>query len=190
MLLHLERVLGSHLLKTLKRVDRCASPLVENLLLHPLFTAAVEPKCFSDPVYSRLCSGEGMARRLEPAVSREPFPIRTDVLVSVFLCDASCYEGGELILETEDGEVRFKAQAGDCVIHPPSLFHRVEPVTKGIRLSAFLKVQSFVRDPEKRRILYDIACTIQELHVFDPRGHQLERLKTCRTNLLRRWSDV
>ena len=116
--------------------------------------------------------------------------MRADVAVTVFLNDPQSYQGGELVIQTSFGEFRYKGKAGDCVIYPASTFHRVDRVAEGIRMVAVLWVQSTVRDPAKRRILYDLGCTMQYLDVFASGNPDAEKVRRCYLNLVRCWAEL
>ena len=72
--------------------------------------------------------------------------VRTDVSTTVFLSEPDEYEGGELVIEDNYGSHEVKLAAGDAIVYPATSLHRVEPVTDGQRLAAFLWSQSMVRD--------------------------------------------
>ena len=52
--------------------------------------------------------------------------IRTDLSMTVFLTDPNDYDGGVLVFESEYGTKSVRGAAGDAVIYPSSLLHRVE----------------------------------------------------------------
>lgn len=57
--------------------------------------------------------------------------VRPDYSMTCFLSDD--YEGGELVITTEDGEFPVKMSRGKAVIYPGNLLHRVNKVTSGRR---------------------------------------------------------
>tara|TARA_B100000035_G_scaffold234050_1_gene202323 strand:- start:1850 stop:2338 length:489 start_codon:yes stop_codon:yes gene_type:complete len=57
--------------------------------------------------------------------------VRPDYSMTCFLSDD--YEGGELVITTDDGEVEIKLPKGKAVIYPGNLLHRVNMVTSGRR---------------------------------------------------------
>ena len=73
-------------------------------------------------------------------------PYNRKVSVSVFLNDPEEYEGGEFDLETRgpNAEERFntfKLPKGSMVVFPSYMWHRVRPVTSGVRKSLVLWIQ-------------------------------------------------
>ena len=57
--------------------------------------------------------------------------VRPDLSMTCFLSDD--YEGGELVITTDDGEKEIKLSEGMAVIYPGNLLHRVNMVTSGRR---------------------------------------------------------
>src|SRR5829696_8507357 len=122
--------------------------LLDRLRSNPIFEAAALPRRISPPRFSRYEAGMRYGDHLDgPLMGGDAALMRTDVAVTVFLSDPQSYDGGELVIDTDSGIQRCKGAAGDCVVYPASTFHRVESVTRGVRLAAFLWVQSLVRDP-------------------------------------------
>ena len=101
------------------------------------------------------------------------------------------YDGGELVVETSFGEQRVRLAAGDMVLYPASSLHRVEPVTRGVRLASFFWVQSMIRDDGARHTLFDLDRGIQDagakLGQDDP---SIVALTGVYHNLLRRWAEL
>ncbi|NIR61943.1 MAG: PKHD-type hydroxylase, partial [Gammaproteobacteria bacterium] len=76
------------------------------------------------------------------------------------------------------------------VLYPSSTLHRVNPVTRGARLAAVGWVQSQVRDPARREILFDLDTARRQL--FDAHGKtgQFDAVSKSLANLLRMWAEV
>tara|TARA_E500000331_G_scaffold87873_1_gene83631 strand:- start:78 stop:701 length:624 start_codon:yes stop_codon:yes gene_type:complete len=73
-------------------------------------------------------------------------PYNRKISVTVFLNDPEEYEGGELDLETggpnEEERFRsFKMPKGTIIVFPSYMWHRVRPVTSGVRKSLVLWIQ-------------------------------------------------
>jgi PKHD-type hydroxylase len=62
-------------------------------------------------------------------------------------------------------------------------------VTRGVRIAAFFWIQSLIRDPGDRGLLFDLDQTIQQLRLDLP-GDDLRivALTGSYHNLLRRWA--
>jgi len=113
--------------------------------------------------------------------------VRTDLSFTLFLNDPDSYDGGELEIVTSTGAQAIKLPAGCAVVYPGDRLHRVRPVTRGHRDACVGWVQSRVRAPEKREILYDLAGAIDALPVED--DHTLT-LRHVRNRLLRMWAET
>ncbi len=154
------------------------------------FTAALPKKIFP-PLFNRYgghanrCAShiDNAFRTWAPTGTQ----VRADVACTLFLSDPREYEGGELVIEAEQGAQSFKLKAGDLVLYPPSILHRVEPVTRGTRLGCYFWVESMVPQAEQRRLLYDLDITIYALRGRVGDNAELTRLTGCYHNLLRMW---
>lgn len=65
------------------------------------------------------------------------------------------------------------------------------PITRGTRLCALLWIQSMVRDPQQRTVLFDLDRSVQTL--TRERGAtdaEVHRLTGVYHTLVRRWADV
>ena len=81
------------------------------------------------------------------------------------------------------------AAAGHAAVYPSSTLHPVAPVTRGERLAAVTWVQSHVRDPARREILYDVYRMRETLAKLDPDGEAADLTFKTHANLLRMWSE-
>lgn len=116
--------------------------------------------------------------------------VRTDISCTLFLTEPSEYDGGELVIEDTFGEQKIKFEAGDMVMYPGSSVHRVEPVTRGARISCFFWTESMVRGDDQRRVLYDLDNSIYKLRQVKDGTPEIVRLTGVYHNLMRMWSDV
>ncbi|MEM7292970.1 MAG: Fe2+-dependent dioxygenase, partial [Pseudomonadota bacterium] len=114
---------------------------------------------------------------------------RTDVSITLFLNDPSEYEGGELCIKTPYGEKDFKLPAGSALLYPASSRHSVKEVKSGTRLVAVTWLQSMVRNPECREILFQLAKA-RDLLASDTESEAYKRVETGYANLVRLWADV
>lgn len=153
------------------------------------FNAAAVPKRIRPPLISRYEPGMEYGDHVDDAIMDKANPFRSDVSVTVFLNDPTEYDGGELTIVGSFGDQGCKLPAGDAVVYPSSSLHRVAPVTRGHRLAAVTWVQSLVRDPAKREILYDlnrIRLTMSRALADAPETDLAHR---AYSNLLRRWAE-
>ena len=119
---------------------------------------------------------------------RDRDPLRTDLSCTLFLCDPDDYEGGELTVADTYGMHDVKLPAGDLILYPSSSLHRVEPVTKGVRVCSFFWVQSLVRDDWQRTMLFELDTTIQALRGKQGESAEAVALTSHYHNLLRMWA--
>lgn len=167
--------------------DRIAAALYA----HPLFIASALPSRMSRPRFSLYESGMFYGRHLDSptlALSGDEPPLRVDVSTTVFLSDPGTYDGGHLRIESEHGAHRYKGDIGDAIVYPASTFHEVEPVTRGQRRVAFLWSQSIVPSADRRRLLFDLAATAEELDHYGQATDSVATLRQCYANLLRMWA--
>lgn len=157
------------------------------LMAHPVFRAAARPKAMARMLVSRYRPGQHYGSHVDDALMGSA---RTDVSFTLCLSDGADYEGGALVIEdmVEDRSIRLNA--GEAVVYPSDTLHRVEPVTAGERLAVVGWVTSWVRDPGRRQVLFDLDQAVAEEEARAGRSEaQLRRLAKTRSNLLRMWAE-
>ena len=164
--------------------------VAQTVLQHPEVRAIAEPKKISRIFFGRY--GEGMhygSHNDAPITSGGgQGPGRSDVSFTIFLGDPDSYEGGELIVETDFGEIAAKEPLGDALFYDSGLMHRVEKVRSGTRLVAVGWIESWIGDPQERSILRLLQEAIRDAAARDPDGEEAVRLRRIRGNLVRRWA--
>nr|WP_290222575.1 Fe2+-dependent dioxygenase [Trichocoleus desertorum] len=155
-----------------------------------LFQIAVQPRLIHSMLFSRYEVGMSYGSHIDNALMGGQEFLRSDVSLTLFLSPPSSYGGGELVIESVEGETTFKLEAGSAVVYPSSTLHRVNLVTEGVRLVAVAWVQSLVRDPHEREILFDLDVARRAL--FDKQGKttEFDLISKSHANLLRKWADV
>ena len=108
----------------------------------------------------------------------------------MFLTEPQDYDGGELTVEDTFGTQKVKLAAGDMILYPGTSLHRVEPVTRGVRIAAFFWIQSMVRDDGQRKMLFELDTAIQQLARISPDQGPVMTVTNVYHNLLRQWADV
>ena len=166
--------------------------VLDALARHPLFHAAVLPQRVLPPRFNRYEGGGHYGFHVDGAVMALPDggQLRTDVSCTLFLSDPEAYEGGELVINDLYGEHEVKLPAGDAIVYPSSSLHRVQPVTRGVRLGAFLWAQSLVRDDGQRQLLLELDTAIQQLTQAGADADAVLQRSGVYHNLLRRWSET
>jgi PKHD-type hydroxylase len=156
---------------------------------NPTFRQVALPRKIRPPLFSRYGPGMSYGRHVDDALMGPDRADRTDLSVTVFLSPPDGYEGGALEIETPFGPQSVKLPAGAAVVYPASSLHAVSPVVAGERLAAVTWVQSLVRDPARREILYDLAQIRDELHRTASESEATERAFKTYANLLRIWAE-
>lgn len=160
----------------------------------PLFVAAALPLKVFPPLFNRYAGGQEFGTHVDNAVRIQrgsDFRIRSDLSMTVFLEDPAAYDGGELTVESQFGEQAVKLPAGHAILYPSSSLHRVEPVTRGMRVASFFWIQSMIRDDGARRILFEMDQSVQRLAgELGQDDRSVIELTGVYHNLLRRWADA
>lgn len=156
------------------------------LTRHPLFQVAVRPKQIHSLRFSRYGIGMSYGIHADNAMMGSH---RADVSFTLFLSEPSDYKGGELIIEGADDEQRYKLPAGHAIVYPSSALHQVNEVTQGQRLVVVGWVQSLVRDPAQRELLFDIDTVRRSLFAQHGKTNEFDLLSKSVSNLLRRWAE-
>ena len=154
-----------------------------------LFTRAARPYSMRPILFSRYRLGMEYGTHVDNVVMPSRPPMRTDLSFTLFLSDPDGYEGGELVIEGEP-EVRIKLPAGHMILYPSSSLHGVSPVTRGERLAAVSWVQSMVRDPARRQILFDLETVRQRLFQAQGKTREFDLLTRSFSNLYRMWVET
>ena len=156
---------------------------------NPEFKRAAFPRKVRLPIISRYQPGMEYGTHVDDALMGPASDCRSDISVTVFLSDPGDYEGGELEIENAFGPQQVKLPAGAAVLYPSSSLHRVRPVETGERLAAVTWVQSQVRDPQKRELLYELGQVRSYLHKEAKEAHATDLAFKTYANLLRLWAE-
>jgi len=161
---------------------------------HPAFFSAALPKRVLPPLFNRYGGEQNFyGAHVDQAVRFAPGSaekVRSDISATLFLSDPQSYDGGELVIDHSFGEQRIKLDAGDLVLYPGSSVHRVEPVTRGVRVASFFWIESMVRHTEQRRLLWELDGAIVSLRTRLGESDETVRLTGVYHNLLREWADT
>jgi PKHD-type hydroxylase len=167
--------------------------VLEALQRNALFFSAALPKVIFPPLFNRYAgSANAFGNHVDNAVrtvATTGVRIRTDLSATLFLSDPAEYDRGELVIEDTFGTHAVKLPAGHLVLYPSSSLHRVEAVTRGARLASFFWMQSMVREPERRRLLFDMDMAILALRTRYGEIDPAVALTGSYHNLLRMWAE-
>ena len=170
-------------------VAALAKEVVAAVAAHPTLAAWARPARFGAPLLSRYGVGDEYAPHVDDALMGEP-PLRTDLAWTLFLTPPEDYEGGELVIDSAAGETPVKLPAGALVVYDCGALHRVAPVTRGERRAAVGWIQSRLRDPRQREILFTLDQTRRALHAREgSAGAAFLQLSQVHSQLLRMWAD-
>lgn len=165
--------------------------LVGSLYRNEDFRMGALPHRVATPIVARYTPGMHYGDHVDdPIMGPDGGKYRTDVSCTIFLSDPNDYEGGELVIRTPFGEQRIKGAAGDAVIYPSGTLHRVADVTRGERLVAVLWIQSLVRDPMQRELLYNLSRARNTLLNNSPGAEETDAVDHAYINLVRMWSEL
>ena len=145
--------------------------MAERILGNELFCLAARPKALSPLLFSRYDTGMQYGSHVDDALMGG---MRTDISFTLFLSDATSYDGGELIIDSASGEETFKLEAGALVAYPATSLHRVGAVTRGARLAAVGWARSFVRDPAQRELLFDLDTARRQLFAREGKSAEFD----------------
>ena len=172
-------------------LERLNRVVMGALARHPAYRAGALPLHVASPLYARYRPGMTYGDHLDdPIMGSGGLLYRSDVALTVFLSAPEEYDGGELVIRGALGEQAVKLPAGDAVIYPASTIHRVAPVTRGERLVAVTWVQSLVRDPARRELLYGLNAAREKLLQTAPNADETAQVNAAYLNLIRMWSDL
>lgn len=177
--------------------DRQGNDLRKEVSENMEFSSVSMVKALTDFTFCHLRQGMGYALPFDNPVidPMGPRPVRADLWVTVFLNDASDYEGGDLVANSAGAVERVKLNAGDAVIYPATNFQTVSEVTKGARLTADAAIQCFVRGEDQRKILMEIHSVLNWMMSVPPDHKErlrapIHSLRRARANLYRLWAET
>lgn len=155
----------------------------------PLFNIAALPKNIHPFLISKYTAGKYYGWHVDSPVMGNPL-IRTDLAMTIFLSDPATYEGGELMIQSDTGATSFKPAKGDAILYPCQYLHCVNEIKSGERVAAVTWVQSNVKDPAQRQILFQINQVHSALYQQAPNAEATNLLLQTHSNLFRMWADV
>ena len=166
--------------------------ILEALSGNQLFFSAALPKQVLPPLFNRYKEGMTFGNHVDGAIvtnAASRLRVRSDISATLFLTKPEDYDGGELLIEDTYGSHRIKLPAGDMILYPSTSLHRVEPVTRGARISSFFWIQSMVRNDAQRTMLFDLDMSIVRLTRDHPGDPSIMSLLGVYHNLLRMWAE-
>ena len=167
--------------------------ILAQLERNALFISAVLPNKVYPPMFNRYGEGMHFGTHVDGSVRMipgSPQKLRTDLSATLFLAEPQSYEGGELVVESESGSQSAKLAAGDLIIYSSTLMHRVNAITRGVRLACVFWIQSLIREDARRVQLFELDGTIQRLTQTGADSESLVRLTAHYHGLLKAWAEI
>lgn len=169
--------------------DRASEQVVALLRSQPLIQAAIQPRQIHSLLFSRYGEGMEYGRHVDNAFMGDRGQFRSDVSFTIFLSDPDDYAGGELVIEDGCEEQSYRLAAGSILLYPSSSLHRVAPVTRGERWVCVGWIESRIRDPRQREILFDLDTVRRTLFAREGKSELFDLLSRSHSNLLRLWGE-
>ncbi len=147
----------------------------------------VRPARWSVPMFARYGPGQGYGLHTDNAMvyDEHGWPVRTDISFTLFLSEPESYDGGALLVRDPAGDREFRPEAGSAVFYPTGQLHGVTAVTRGERLVCVGWVQSLIRRPDRRELLFDLERARSGMDC----GDASVLLDKAIGNLLRMWTE-
>jgi PKHD-type hydroxylase len=164
--------------------------IISKLGQAPAIRSGCLPKKILAPSYCKYEKGMSYTPHTDHPVMGNNPPVRTDIAVVVFLSDPDSYEGGELAVKSEVGDITFKPEAGHAVVYPGGVLHSTQEVTKGVRLVAVTWIQSIISDAAKRHLLLELDMAAGLVNKNSPNSDESRILAKTHGNLMRMWSEI
>ncbi len=160
--------------------------VTETINRNGTFRMAARPRHLTPLLFSRYHDGMEYGTHVDDPIM---YSLRSDISFTLFLAQPDAYDGGELVMETSSGERAFKLNPGEMLIYPSTTLHRVTPVTRGERLATVGWCQSYVRDADKREILWELDLARRSIFDREKKSRDFDQISRAHANLIRMWSD-
>ena len=156
-----------------------------------MLQAALLPAATTQVMFNRYGTGMQYGPHVDtPVMGGMGNAVRSDIAITLFLSDPASYDGGELVTHTSGMQYEFKLKAGEAIAYPANTLHHVKPVTRGVRQAGIMWVQSMVRDPARRELLWDLESAKREIFQKEGKTATFDAVSRSHANLLRMWAEV
>ena len=153
--------------------------------------AALLPAAATSVLFNRYAQGMEYGPHVDtPVMGSMSQAVRSDIAITIFLSDPRSYDGGELTVLMNGISSQFKLEAGAAIAYPANTLHHVAPVTRGVRDAAIIWVQSQIRDPAKRELLWDMENAKRLTFNREGKSPAFDLISKSRANLLRMWAET
>ncbi|WP_333679166.1 Fe2+-dependent dioxygenase [Dyella sp.] len=152
---------------------------------------ALLPATATPVLFNRYAQGMEYGPHVDtPVMGSMSNAIRSDIAITIFLSDPRSYDGGELTVLMNGISSQFKLEAGAAIAYPANTLHHVTPVTRGARDAAIIWVQSQIRDPARREILWDLENAKHLTFKREGKSQTFDLISKSRANLIRMWAET
>lgn len=153
--------------------------------------AVLLPAMATPVLFNRYAGGMEYGPHVDtPVMGSMSNAIRSDIAITLFLSDPRSYDGGELTVFMNGISSQFKLEAGAAIAYPANTLHHVTKVTRGVRDAAIIWVQSQVRDPAKREVLWDLEKAKHLTFSREGKSPTFDLISKSRANLIRMWAET
>lgn len=153
--------------------------------------AALRPAAATPVLFNRYGQGMAYGPHVDtPLMGSMGNAVRSDIAITIFLSDPQSYDGGELNVLMQGIGSQFKLEAGAAIAYPANTLHHVTPVTRGVRDAAILWVQSQIRDPAQRELLWDMENAKRLTFEREGKSPAFDLISKSHANLMRMWAET
>lgn len=171
--------------------EQLAGSVRESFLRNGVLQTALLPMASTQVLFNRYAQGMQYGPHVDaPVMGSIGHAVRTDIAITIFLSDPGSYDGGELLVNVSGLSGQFKLEAGSAIAYPANTLHHVSPVTRGVRNAAILWVQSQVRDPAQRELLWDLENAKRQIFNQEGKSSVFDAISKSHANLLRMWAGI
>ena len=165
--------------------------IINYIYKHPVLQTFSYIKEMTAPFFNKYVENEqGEFKRHTDSAFQGANGLRTDWSMTIMLAKSEDYDGGELIIEHDDGSFdQIKLEQGSMILYNSGHIHSVTPVTRGTRYAAIAWAQSYIRDPEKRLLLGRMALNLRHLESIETLRDMHVNFSSIYTNLIKMWTD-
>ena len=156
--------------------------LIQKILRDELIKSFTLPKKIHGSMFTKSEKGMGYGRHIDNSFMSSG---RADLSFTIFLSEKNEYEGGELLIENQNSEHKFKLNSGEIIIYPSTYLHSVQKVLNGNRLAFVGWIESYVKAIEEREYLFDLDAGARALLAKYGRSDELDLIFKSYSNLLR-----
>ena len=176
-------------LHDLEAYNKSSELLQDALMSNPEFVDFAFPDKIAPPLITRYTQGMHYGLHADSAIIPLPDgPIRSDISCTIFLSGPNESKGGALHVTQGEAGMRFKGTPGTAIVYPSHTLHEVEEISEGKRMVAITFIQSKVRDPMKRNLLYELN-EVAALEGLSMKDENYTRMQAIQYNLMRMWME-